>query len=103
MKVESDKQIVTYAKSGAELRVSFNIVETEREEMDGTKRKVFSGEQVVVPTTASYGEIVEAIVGSRYTTGSEISLGRKDDSDPAKAEYLAFVEQAKALAAGTVK
>ena len=103
MKVESDKQIPTFAKSGAELRISFNVVETEREDMGGEKRKVFVGEQVVVPTTAGYGEIVEAIVASHYTTGAEISLSRKADDDAAKVEYLAFVAQAKELATGAVK
>lgn len=102
MKVESDKQFATYARSGAELRITFDVVESEREDVGGEKRKVFTGEQVVVATHAGYSEIVEAIVASRYSTGAEIAMARKTDDDAAKVEYIGFVAKAKELAAGAV-
>ena len=50
------------------------------------------------PHPANYGAIVEAIVSLRYSTGAEIALARKDDTDPEKQAYLAFVEAAKEAA-----
>ena len=50
------------------------------------------------PHPATYGAIVEAIIALRYSTGAEIALARKDDTDPEKQAYLAFVEAAKAAA-----
>ena len=50
------------------------------------------------PHPANYGAIVEAIVALRYSTGAEIALARKPDTDPEKQAYLDFVEAAKATA-----
>ena len=100
MKFQTDILPQTYEVSGAELRINFNVQRVEREFMDGVKASFYEGEQVLVSKGAGRGEMIEAIVASRYTIGSELSLSRKDDTDPAKIEYLAFVDQAKALAKG---
>lgn len=50
------------------------------------------------PHPANYGSIVEAIIALRYSTGAEIALARKPDTDPEKKAYIAFVEAAKAAA-----
>ena len=98
MKVESDKQIAEVAISGNEMRVTFNQEQVEREDLDGSKRTVYVGEQVVVSSTASKAEITEAIVAAKYSLGAEIAMTRKADSDPEKQAYLAHVETGKVFA-----
>jgi hypothetical protein len=100
MKFETNTKPADYQVSGQELRVNFDVIEAEREDLDGTKTKVYRGEQVVVHVMATASEITEAIVASKYSTGAEIALNRKPDSDPDKVAYLAFVETAKAKGKG---
>jgi hypothetical protein len=100
MQFETDSKPNTYETSGQELRINFNVVEVEREEMNGAKRKVYRGEQVVVHTRATTQQIIETLIASKYTTGAEIALSRKDDTDTDKVAYMTFVAQAKSLASG---
>lgn len=55
------------------------------------------------PTPAEYGPIVEAVIALRYTTGEEIALRAKPDTDPDKQTYLAFVQAAKSAAKTVLK
>lgn len=98
MKFEANTVPEKFEVSGFELRIRFDVKEVEREDMSGEKRKAFVGDEVVVAENATRSTIIESIVASRYSQGAEISLSRKADSDPAKVEYLAFVNQAKAVA-----
>lgn len=50
------------------------------------------------PKPAAYDKVVEAMIALRYTPGAEIALNRLPDTDPDKAEYLAFVDRVKATA-----
>lgn len=101
MKFETNDRPKTYAVSGAELRINFDVKEVEREDMiTKQKRLVFVGEEVVVPKGAPTSTIIEAIIASRYSVGAEVAMLRSADTDPAKVEYLAFVQLAKALGRG---
>ena len=100
MKFQTDNQPQTYEVSGTELRINFNVQQVEREMINGNKVKFFEGDQVLVNKGSKKSEIIEAIIASRYTIGTEVALSRRNEADPAKVEYLAFVDQAKALAKG---
>lgn len=101
MKFESDTKPKDYLVSGNDLLIRFDVSEDIRNDIDGSPRTVFSGEEVVVSPFATKDQIIEAIVASRYSTADEIALNRKSDGDLAKTEYLGFVSKAKVIASYT--
>ena len=101
MKFETNDRPKTYAISGNELRINFDIKEVEREDpVTKEKRTVFIGEEVVVPKGASTSTIIETIIASRYSVGAEFAMVRRLDTDSEKVEYLSFVQLAKDLGYG---
>lgn len=103
MKFEMNEKPKTYAVSGNELRINFDVKETQREDLAGNTRTVYTGEEVLVELGAKSNFVIEAIVASRYSFGAEIAMMRKPDTDPEKIAYLDFVKVAKSLAKNAPK
>jgi hypothetical protein len=69
------------------------------DEMTNNEITTYECDEVKVDKSASYGDIVEAIIATQYTAGAEIALTNDRDSKPEEySEYQTFRAMAKELA-----
>jgi hypothetical protein len=100
MKSFSDIQPDVYQVIGDFLHIHWNIEQVAAPSM-GEPRTQWSADEAVVNKAANRSQIIEAIIGSVFTTGAEIAVINNQTSDPAT--YVAYQEfrvQAKQLADG---
>lgn len=84
-------------KRGRRVRVNFGVEEVERTDEDGETRTEYRGYTASFDVTASRDQRVEAIIAAKYPTyGSELAALNNGGGE--KDAYLAFREEAKALA-----
>ena len=95
MTIKSFTQLPTYEASGNFLNIYYNEQPFTDED---TGEQGWSYEVVRANTTDSYGALVVKIIRSQYTVDDEFAA--INDGGERHAEFLAFREQAKALAAG---
>ena len=102
MKSFSDTQPDVYQVIGDFLHIYWNIEQVAAPFM-GEPRTQWSADEAVVNKAANRAQIIEAIIGSMFTTGAEIAIINNQSADPsAYAEYQAFRAQAKSLADGWI-
>lgn len=86
---------------GQKLRLHFNHQEITREDEEGNAVISHRYETAVTRVRATRGERIAAILASRYSTQDELALlNNRGARQGEYAGYLAFREQAKALAGG---
>jgi len=99
MKVSAGRQFETYERSGNEIRIHWNIVQNDKEDMDGNVVPQWEADEVVVSVLDSRSAIIEAIIGTTYSTGAELAtINNKDTDAEAYAAYQSFRVLAKSLA-----
>ena len=103
MKSFSDTQPDVYQVIGDVLHIHWNIEQVPASSM-GEPRTQWSADEAVVNKSANRAQIIEAIIGSIFTTGAEIAVINNQVSDPvAYSAYQAFRLQAKQLADDWIK
>lgn len=99
MKTYADTQQQVYEVIGQTLLIHWNMQEVPTQE----GRTQWQANEAVCHVSDGRSAIIEKIIGSVYTTGSEIATINNQASDPvAYADYQAFRAQAKQLADGWV-
>ena len=98
MKSFSDTQPDVYQVIGDALHIHWNIEEVSAPSM-GEPRTQWSANEAVVSVAANRSQIIEAIIGSVFSTGAELAIINNQSADPAVyASYQSFRAQAKQLA-----
>jgi hypothetical protein len=98
MKSFSDTQPDVYQVIGDALHIHWNIEEVSAPSMSGPRTQ-WAANEATVSVAANRSQIIEAIIGSVFSTGAEIAIINNQSADPsAYAAYQAFRAQAKALA-----
>lgn len=90
----------TYDVSGQELRIHWNIQEIQIESIDGENTETqYKANEALCSIFDSRSMIIEKIIGSVHTPGSEVALINNKETDPdAYQEYQEFRVLAKQLA-----
>jgi hypothetical protein len=102
MKSFSDTKPDVYQVIGNLLHIHWNIEEVSAPSINGPRTQ-WSADEAIVSVAASRSQIIEAIIGSVFSTGAEIAIINNQSADPsAYAEYQAFRAQAKTLADGWI-
>ena len=98
MKVYSSDKPETYAASGSELRIHWDM-----QEITVGESTQWEANEALCNIYDTRGQIIEKIIGSVMDTGAEIAAINNRDTDPEEyAEYQAFRTLAKQLADGWV-
>ena len=98
MKVYSTDKPETYAVSGSELRIHWDM-----QEIINDETAQWEANEALCNIYDTRAQIIEKIIGSVMDTGAEIAKINNRDTDPeAYAEYQAFRALAKQLADGWI-
>jgi hypothetical protein len=98
-RTQSQNPMPTYEPSGRDVNIFWDERVSERETNTGTET-IYDYAYCVAPRSADYGTLVGAILRSQYTIDQE--LASINDGGQRHADFLAFRDQAKALARGWV-
>jgi hypothetical protein len=103
MKTFSGREFQTYEVSGTDVRVHWDIQETQREDLEGVSTTQWEAEEAVCGVSDSRSELIEKIIAAKYTVQKELATINNKDVDPESYQaYQAFRAEAKALADGWI-
>jgi len=85
--VQSTQEPQVSVKLQGKLLINFNVVQTPPDE-DSNRDAGYKYDQVKVALNSTRGQIIEAIIGTKYSTGAEIAL--QADKDDKVDEYQAY-------------
>lgn len=101
MKTYSDDQPESYAVSGHELRVHWNIQQVTAPSMDDEPRMHWEANEALCSIFDDRGALISKIIRSVYSVDDEIATINNQSTKPDEyAAYQAFRAEAKALADG---
>jgi len=87
MKANSDTRPETFIKSRGLTHFNFNIVETTREDMDGTKWISYDYDYVEIKGEVTRPKIIDAIISSVHGKDGELALINNELATPGTKEY----------------
>jgi hypothetical protein len=101
MKTYAGRQFETYETSGNELRIHWDIQETQKEGTDGEVITQWEANEALCGVKDSRSELIEKIIGSVYSTGAELAVINNKDQNPGDYQaYQDFRALSKQLADG---